>query len=552
MKFSEIIATALELPIIGLLSLLSTIATPISLIADIIKNIRNIENFKKSKESNLYIHNETDNYTQKKYKFDFKRTSLVLIISLILVGISLLFAVAEINKNTKNNPVDIPNEQIITTDDSLSESISISESIKESISNNIKNSLLAEESSRKESEAVSLSEAEKQALEEKNEQIRNEYLSSNAYKILKDQENINTNLSEKTKILENYAGYLESDGDINEYTIVLESNCPVWIEFNHQNLTYDRTGWKIEIFDNNNSELCEFTSNWSKPQTNSPKIGLQKGVYTVKVSSSGYFSDADYSLFVYYVDEIYYETESNDEVLGSTPILLNGNGGVSTVYGNLTASDDCDFYKFEMQNDGHVSLKFEHSNLTNDDDAWEIEIWDVESDVVYSFKSNLNKIYTYSPNLGLSKGIYYIKVVSCWTHRSSVYAISLGYQYNDFWENEYNDSITYSKKIYSGSTYYGTITNDDVDYYSFLCADTGTYTFTFSHDVMTNESVAWKIEILNEQSEMIIEDVFKSKWNDDKISITIELEKGICYHFKIYGDYSYSTKDYSLLLSKHY
>lgn len=480
---------------------------------------------------------------------DIKRNAIGFIVAVVIM----VACVAVINNEKKSVNANSFAEEITTlttstTEDEESKKESESISIQESLSIQESISISESEEESKKQEELSLSEEVSKA-EEQRQKEELEYIKNNAKLTLLDKQKLNTDLLGIGNKIYEFTDNLNEVEEQDEFTVNINSDSLIWIKFEHDNLTEDRNGWEIQIINSDSLVLCEFVSNWNKPESYSAKIGVPKGSYTITVSESGYHSNAQYVVSVFNEETLPCEIEQNNQVLSSTNIEFETNNAVSTVYGNLAYGDDVDFYKFEMQNDGHISLKFEHRNLTYDDVCWHIEIWNENSVVLYEFNSNMNRINILSPNIGLKAGTYYIKVEEAYTYSSELYAMSLCRIYGNNWENETNGSISNSKTIESGVVYFGSLKNDsDEDYYTFSCNKSGMYALTFKHELEDYDSVRWEIQVLDEQSESVLSQPITSNWNDLETRESFDLEEGKVYYLKVYHYIDYSDIDYSFFI----
>lgn len=484
-----------------------------------------------------------------------KAEFISLIIAIIIIGSIYIYENNKYNNvddSTSTSDTATMNKEssIPSTDENLndivSESISGSESasVSVSVSESAKTSIEADESR---------VEAERELLYNKEVEERNKYLNSNAKFVLKEQEKSDSNLFDKGRIVKEFSGSLASYDDVKEYSFTLKDKAPVWISFEHDNLTDENIGWSIRMVTSDGTEAFNFESYGNKPKTVDPIIyGASKGKYTIYVSRSRNYTDAKYELKIYCINNVNYETENNNGVLNADSIKLTTNTENNTMFGNLTNRDDLDFYKFTLPDDGHIAFKFEHENLTDDGEGWLIELWNYQSEIIYRITSNLNQPYVYSPNIGLKADTYYIKVIRSGSYSNKAYALTVSYCIGNNWGTEVqNDYISSSKEIVSSSIYYDSLINrDDIDYFSFSCVESGSYSISFEHDLEDSEGYGWEIFVLDELSEPITEKSLISEWNQKNVRMNFYLEENKVYYFKVsrYGDHS--KYDYSLIIKK--
>ena len=128
------------------------------------------------------------------------------------------------------------------------------------------------------------------------------------------------------------------------------------------------------------------------------QVGLPKGTYYVLINNSGgQVSKASYQFSTKYTKSDYYEKESNDKVATANAIKLN-----ASYKGVISHSDDRDFFKFVVPQNGNVTLAMKQKRDT---------IW--RGHIQNSTGKQFGELYTNEKgNLttNLKKGTYYFVV----------------------------------------------------------------------------------------------------------------------------------------------
>lgn len=371
---------------------------------------------------------------------------------------------------------------------------------------------------------------------------------NNPLKLLANKEAIETKLKESGSAIQQFVDKLSDEERKKTYAISLEQTGPYWMEFNHPNLTEDVSAWRIYLMDNDGNMYMEFYSNKNRENTSSPIVGLRPGDYIICVESYGSFSDAEYQMNLMTTENPTYEGEPNHEILMAQPFPEIQDNQVVTYFGNLTSSDDVDYYSIQLPASGVLALKFEHENLTEDRYGWYITIKDKNSEIFVEFASNWKNISTLSPNIGLEAGIYYIEVKKYDSHNSSVYTLSAAFHESDSWETEFNDQVGQSDTLRESFYKYGnSLSGSDVEYYAFQCNRTGTYQLSFEHKNLTEDRYGWQIDILDKNSESILEEEFYSNWNTTLSIVTARMREGETYYVQVRCR-DYTMEDYKLKL----
>lgn len=403
--------------------------------------------------------------------------------------------------------------------------------------------VLSQESIKEQEYIKQKEETKRQAAEAERSETEN-----NPLRLLANKESIETKLKESGNVIQQFADRLSDEERQKTYAISLGQTGPYWMEFNHLNLTEDSSAWKIYVTDNDGNMYMEFYSNMNRENTSSPIVGLQPGDYIIYVESYGSFSDAEYQINFMTIENPAYEGEPNHEILTAQPFPEIQDNQVVTCFGNLTSSDDVDYYSIQLSTPGVLALKFEHENLTEDRYGWYITVKDKNSEIFVEFASNWKNISTLSPNIGLEAGTYYIEVRQYDSHNSSVYALSAAFHESDSWETEFNDQVGQSDTLEESFYKYGnSLSGSDVDYYLFQCNRTGNYQLSFEHKNLTEDKYGWQIDILDKNSESLLEEEFYSNWNTTLSTVTARMREGEIYYILV-RCVDYTIEDYKLKL----
>jgi Phosphotransferase system cellobiose-specific component IIC len=400
-----------------------------------------------------------------------------------------------------------------------------------------------EEQRIKEEEQKQKEEAKRKAAEI--EQIEAE---NNPQILLKNLEPIQTNIKQNGKTINQLTDRLLDEERQKTYAVSIEQAGPYWIDFNHVNLTEESTAWKICIMDNDGNTYMDFTSAMNRVNTSSPIVGLPVGTYNIYVESYGSFSDAEYQVNLMTAEIPNYECEPNHEILTAQPFPEMSSNQAITYFGNLTYDDDVDYYSIQLLNSGVLAFKFEHENLTEDTTGWYITVKDVNSETLVELDSNWKNISTLSPNIGLEMGTYYIEIRAYGSYNDSVYALSTAFYESDSWETEFNDQIGQADILLENVYKHGNLSlNNDVDYYVFQCNKNANYQLTFEHENLTEDMAGWAIDILDKNSDSILEEELYSNCNETKNTVTAQMKEGETYYISV-RCINYTMADYKLKL----
>ncbi|MCR5630077.1 Ig-like domain-containing protein [Eubacterium sp.] len=184
-----------------------------------------------------------------------------------------------------------------------------------------------------------------------------------------------------------------------------------------------------------------------------------------------------------------YEHENNDSYEKAQPVYDD-----YEVIGKVNEKEyyDYDYYRFIADDNGKMTVKFEH---TYDDVDWKIEFYmyingkyeEIQSDEIDSEDS---EFYTL-PFIGVVKGRKYFVRVNASTYSSGYkYKLKFDFVKSEYIEKEFNDSYSEATDAYVG-TYEGIMNYDtDYDYYKFVASSNGKLMLEFMH---TYDDCDWKI-----------------------------------------------------------
>jgi len=296
------------------------------------------------------------------------------------------------------------------------------------------------------------------------------------------------------------------------YSFTVPSDGFIKIDFEHDNLTSGERGWDIALYNADSQQLEYFYSRWNQPKVSSANIGLKQGQYYIKIyvnTSFGKHNNANYYLTVNYTESDYWEKEPNDTILTASQVDLNQpyKGSFRITSRNIS---DVDYYVFQLKEDGYVNIIFEHENLTDKKTGWRLMLLDEQSTELDYFTSALNQTKTNSTNVGLPKGIYYVKVYRQMLdeYSNANYTLTVNYMESDYWEKEPNDKILTATQVdlnqpYRGSTRITSRNINDLDYYVFQLEEDSYIKMVFEHENLSENQIGWEIKLLDYDSETI-------------------------------------------------
>ena len=245
------------------------------------------------------------------------------------------------------------------------------------------------------------------------------------------------------------------------------------------------------------------------------------------------------------------EVESNNSAKTATEISVN-----STISGNLSSSDDEDWFKVIIPQDGVISIDFKHDNLYDDRYYWAIALFHSdgsthvsEGNTVYVVKGNKDREL---PEFGVSAGTYYVQIKAWDVFSSSNYNFQVVYTESATYEKENNNNAQNATVINPNITYSGAINqDDDVDWYKVIIMNDGVISVDFKHENLFDEQYFWSIELYHSDGTSQISDSntrYVVKGNADRVLPEFGVSAGT-YYVKIYSysdDCNTSTYSFSI------
>ncbi len=325
----------------------------------------------------------------------------------------------------------------------------------------------------------------------------------------------------------------DGKSDVDTYLFRVTGKGYAVLYFEHENDTEnikDNVAWRITLSDEQGNEYFYTSSTMEKAMINSGIMGLPEGYYYITVSSHIY-SNIAYSLNVSFTEDSAIEQELNETPDTAEPMQVNTEkiGSVTSRY----SSADRDYFSFTMENDGFIVVDFLHEALQDDKDGWNVSILDANGKVIYTSVSKWNQPVLQTPNLGLTKGDYFIRIDSDdLYHNSLVYRLVLLTVQNTNWETEPNNSAGEADILLLGQTINGTMVETGVDYdsdwYKFTAEEEKEITVSFGH-IKTEEAgkEGWIVSLVDSSGNILRE--MSVDWDVEEKVFSYNVGKGEYY-----------------------
>lgn len=211
----------------------------------------------------------------------------------------------------------------------------------------------------------------------------------------------------------------EDDNDYYKFTIPQAGY--VSINFNHDLVDSEDKLWSIRLYNAQYEELVYRTSTGKELMSGLPKIGLEEGIYYVRIALQPYnWSSAPYNFTVNYTAANNWETEWNDNFETADLITVG-----TAVNGSTMEGDDKDYYRFRLNSSGALTVEFNHEKVNTTGTCWTIRIYNSQYQEITNrvVAGNESKV---TVNVGkVSAGTYYIQVTSAYYYYDGKYSVKV-------------------------------------------------------------------------------------------------------------------------------
>ncbi len=333
---------------------------------------------------------------------------------------------------------------------------------------------------------------------------------------------------------------------------LLTSNDTDWYKFTvndkgYTNFSFETAAeggeWILELFETPESSFSFYKKTFKAGDESNvtADIGLDEGEYYAKIRNSVWRSD-DYRLNLNFIPHDKWESEFNSDFDTADEILPN-----SSISGCLMASNDKDYYKFTLEDDGYINLDFISKAVGNAVAYYTMELMDSteKHTVIYTVQIWGDSELVESGNIGLAKGTYFVRVKPNSTFKEN-YSVKLSYEESQNWEQEYNNTKDTANFFAMNSTKKGNLKKSpDTDYYNFEMKEDGTIFIDFERPMDGTTTTYWVVGIIDEKGTYVQRYYMKG---DESLTSTegLALAKGN-YYMHIQAS-SFNSSDYKITL----
>ena len=272
--------------------------------------------------------------------------------------------------------------------------------------------------------------------------------------------------------------------------------------------------YAVTVCDTSGNSIYEMTSKAEDEATDSIKLGLSAGKYYIKVAGQNAYYGGNYVIKTTFKACSTWEHESND-TYDTANTAVSG----TTYSGDIRTYSDVDYFKTSLSANGYINVKLTHPVVSGQETTNMFVlsvIRKVDKDQyteVYTTKIRGGDTSISTPNLGLPKGEYYIKIAGTGNTTGTLlsgtsypvnYDVCIKAKTASDREVESNDSAANANTVKNGKTYYGsTSSSSDKDYYKIKMSKAGYLQIKFGHKNSQSTASCYNVVLYNKDNSEI-------------------------------------------------
>lgn len=311
-------------------------------------------------------------------------------------------------------------------------------------------------------------------------------------------------------------GSLYGVSDSDYYGFQTTKDGYIVINLQHSKVTgrQNKAIYAVTVCDTSGNSIYEMTSKAEDESTDSIKLGLSAGKYYIKVAGQNAYYGGNYVIKTTFKACSTWEHESND-TYDTENTAVSG-----TIYsGDIRTYSDVDYFKTSLSANGYINVKLTHPVVSGQETTNMFVlsvIRKVDKDQyteVYTTKIRGGDTSISTPNLGLPKGEYYIKIAGTGNTTGTLlsgtsypvnYDVCIKAKTASDREVESNDSAATANTVKNGKTYYGsTSSSSDKDYYKIKMSKAGYLQIKFGHKNSQSTASCYNVVLYNKDNSEI-------------------------------------------------
>ena len=311
-------------------------------------------------------------------------------------------------------------------------------------------------------------------------------------------------------------GSLYGVSDSDYYGFQTTKDGYIVINLQHSKFTgrQNKAIYAVTVCDTSGNSIYEMISKAEDEFTDSIKLGLSAGKYYIKVAGQNAYYGGNYVIKTTFKACSTWEHESND-TYDTANTAVSG----TTYSGDIRTYSDVDYFKTSLSANGYINVKLTHPVVSGQETTNMFVlsvIRKVDKDQyteVYTTKIRGGDTSISTPNLGLPKGEYYIKIAGTGNTTGTLlsgtsypvnYDVCIKAKTASDREVESNDSAATANTVKNGKTYYGsTSSSSDKDYYKIKMSKAGYLQIKFGHKNSQSTASCYNVVLYNKDNSEI-------------------------------------------------
>ena len=311
-------------------------------------------------------------------------------------------------------------------------------------------------------------------------------------------------------------GNLYGVSDVDYYGIETAKDGYIVVNLQHSKVTgrQNTAIYAVTVCDVSGNAIYEMTSKAQEESGDSIKLGLTAGKYFVKVASQNTYYGGNYAIKTTFKACSTWEKESND-TYDTANTAVSG----ATYSGDIRTYNDKDYFKTTLSANGYINVKLTHPVVSGQEttNMYVLSvIRKVDQDQyteVYTTNIRGGDTSVSTPNLGLPKGEYYVKIAGTGNSAGTLlsgtsypvnYDVCIKAKTAGNREVESNDSTATANSVKNGKTHYGSISSSsDKDYYKIKMSKAGYLQLKFGHKNNQSTASCYNVVLYNKDNSEI-------------------------------------------------
>lgn len=311
-------------------------------------------------------------------------------------------------------------------------------------------------------------------------------------------------------------GSLYGVSDSDYYGFQTTKDGYIVINLQHSKVTgrQNKAIYAVTVCDTSGNSIYEMTSKAEDESMDSIKLGLSAGKYYIKVAGQNAYYGGNYVIKTTFKACSTWEHESND-TYDTANTAVSG----TTYSGDIRTYSDVDYFKTSLSANGYINVKLTHPVVSGQETTNMFVlsvIRKVDKDQyteVYTTKIRGGDTSISTPDLGLPKGEYYIKIAGTGNTTGTLlsgtsypvnYDVCIKAKTASDREVESNDSAATANTVKNGKTYYGsTSSSSDKDYYKIKMSKAGYLQIKFGHKNSQSTASCYNVVLYNKDNSEI-------------------------------------------------